>query len=141
MDELSSLHHDVCRNLDVILEVQTKYERQSIGDILELIKKKELETPSKETYFPDLSPEFLSASFMEEPMPGVYLPGSSNLSFVEAINLYKTEVGSEPQTLVDLNEFIHGKFEIPFLAYDPKIHTSVLPYSPLSGYNFYQKLA
>ena len=78
---------------------------------------------------------------MEEPMPGFYLPGTSNLSFIGAINLYKTEKGSEPQTLKALNDYIHGKFEIPYLAYNPEIHTSVIPYSPLSGSNSYKKIS
>ena len=42
---------------------------------------------------------------------------------------------------MQVNSFIHDSFRIPHLLYNPSEHTSVMPYSPLSGLNFYQKLA
>ena len=72
-------------------------------------------------------------------MPGLYLPGRSNLMFDEGLDVYNKEQGHLPPTVVDLNAFIERTYPFPILNFDPALHTNVPPFSPSSG-NFYQMI-
>ena len=138
-DDIHLLHKQASDDLDCILKVQRSLERISIKELHFLAKNKSLTIPSPRSNFPEFTDQFLSESFVDEPMPGLYLPGSSNLTYNEAMDLFKEKTGASPSTIVRLNEFIFKSFPLPHMVFNPEVHTMVLPYSPLSGNNFYQK--
>ena len=109
--------------------MQENLGRKSVKEWIRLAKLGELEFPEPKTYHRDFTEEYLSESFQGEALPGVFLPCSSNWSFVEATRMFTSMKGREPITLMELNKFVEFKFPIEELEWNPQVHIShISPY-------------
>ena len=66
---------------------------------------------------------FLKDSFKGEALPGVFRPSDSGLSEKEAIDMFSTQTGEPPASLVVLNDWIFEKYLPPLPKFHEKHHS------------------
>ena len=98
--------------------------RLTVNQWKQMAKSGFIQPPLPHNYHPRYrdNPQFLTGSFMQEILPGVFRPCSSNWDERKAKAEYEAEIGLPPATLIDLNNWVRIKHPPHDISFDPSKH-------------------
>ena len=123
MDEIQfkAMHKDSNRFIELIIRFPYS-DRLPIHKWKKLINQKEIKAPTPLDYHHRYAqkPSFLSLSFQQEALPGIYRPCSSKWDERQALIEFEKEHGREPDTLVEMNRWVKSQHPPVIPSFEPK---------------------